>query len=113
VEGKDQIFAIKLDSFCKHVGWNKVERNIGTNVKKGIGIILKDCRHAKNYKLFGFRSHGNVATQLANEMAGENQRKVQFATILHLLQQGGPMQKYETIKPLYEFLAVPKNSKKH
>jgi hypothetical protein len=46
-------------------------------------------------------------------MAGQNRRKVQFATILHLLQQGNPMQEYEAIKPLYEFLAMPKNSKKH
>jgi len=113
VEGKDKIFAIKLDSLCKHVGRNKVGRNIGTNVKKGDWYHFKDNRLAKNYKLFGFHSHGNVATQLANGMVGENQRKVQCATISHLLQQGGLMQEYEAIKPLYEFLAMPKNSKKH
>jgi hypothetical protein len=70
--------------------------------------------HHANVNILGFcRRHGNVATQLANGMVGENQRKVQFATILRLLQQGGPMQEYETIKLLYEFLAMPKNSKKH
>jgi len=62
VEGKDKIFAIKLDSLCKHVGWNKAKKNIGTNVKKGDWYHFKDNRHAKNYVLLGFRSHGNVAT---------------------------------------------------
>jgi hypothetical protein len=83
VERKDKIFATKLDSFCKHVGQSKVERNIGTNVKNGDWYHFKDNKHAKNYKLLGFRSHGNVVTQLANGMAEDNQRKVQFATILH------------------------------
>jgi len=45
---------------------------------------------------------------------GENQRKVaQFEGVLHLLYQGCPIQEYEAIKPLYEFLAMPKNSIKH
>jgi hypothetical protein len=109
MEGKDKIFATKLDSFYKHVGQSKAERNIGTNVKKGDWYHFKDW-HAKNYKLLGFHSHGNVSTRLVNGMAQENRRKVHFATILHLLQQGGPMQEYEVIKPLYEFLAMPKNS---
>jgi len=113
VERKDKMFAIKLDSLYKHVGRSKAKRNIGTNVKKGDWYHFKENMHAKNYKLLGFHSHGNVATQLANGMARENQRKVQFATILHLLQQGSPMQEYEAIKPLYEFLAIPKNSEKH
>ncbi len=41
VEGKDKIFATKWDSLCKHASQKKVERNIGTNVKRGIDIILK------------------------------------------------------------------------
>jgi hypothetical protein len=76
VEGKDKIFATKLDSFCKNVGQSKVEKNIGINVKKGDWFSLKDSKHAKNYTLLGFCSHGNVATQLANGMEGKNRRKV-------------------------------------
>jgi hypothetical protein len=34
VEGKE-VFATKWDSFYKHASRSKVERNIGTNVKKG------------------------------------------------------------------------------
>jgi hypothetical protein len=70
--------------------------------------------HAKNHKLIASCSHGNVTTQFANGVVGNNQRKVvQFAIVLHLLQQGCPTHEYETIRPLYEFLVVPKNSKKH
>lgn len=29
-----------MGSFCKHASWRKTKRNIGTNVKKGISIIL-------------------------------------------------------------------------
>jgi hypothetical protein len=47
-------------------------------------------------------------------VAKENLKKVvQFATFLHLLEQGCPTQEYEATTPLYEFLAMPKNSKKH
>ncbi len=42
MEGKDKIFATKLDSLCKHVGQNKAERNIGNNVKKGDWYHFKD-----------------------------------------------------------------------
>jgi hypothetical protein len=35
VEGKDKLFSTKWDSLCKHANQKKVERNIGTNVKKG------------------------------------------------------------------------------
>jgi hypothetical protein len=45
--------------------------------------------HAKNHKLFAFYNHGNIVTQFANGMVGENRKKVvQFAIVLHLLQQG-------------------------
>jgi hypothetical protein len=37
---------------------------------------------------------------------------VQFAVVLHLLQQGCPMQEFEAIKPQSKFLVVPKNNKK-
>jgi len=56
VEGKDKMFIAKWDSFCKHVGKRKIERNIGTNVKKW------DCMHVNNYNLLAFHNHGSVAT---------------------------------------------------
>jgi hypothetical protein len=37
---------------------------------------------------------------------------VQFASILHLLQQGHPMIEYEPLMPLFEFLALPKKHNK-
>ncbi len=47
-------------------------------------------------------------------MARENAKKVvQFAIVLHLSQQECPMLEYETSKPLFKFLQVLKNNKKH
>jgi hypothetical protein len=106
--------ATKWDSLCKHVGKKKTKRNIGINVEKGDWYHSKYYKHAKNYKLPASYNLGNVTTQLENGVARENRRKVvQFVTIVHLLQQSHPMQEYEAIKPLYEFLVVPKNSKEH
>jgi hypothetical protein len=43
-------------------------------------------------------------------VVGENRGKVvQFFMVLHFLQQGRPMQEYEAIKPLSEFLEMQKN----
>jgi hypothetical protein len=38
---------------------------------------------------------------------------MQFANVLHLLQQGCPIFKYESMRVLFEFLEFPKNNKKH
>jgi hypothetical protein len=38
---------------------------------------------------------------------------MQFANVLHLLQQGCPTLEYESMRVLFEFLAVSKNNKKH
>jgi hypothetical protein len=35
MEGKEKILVAKWDSLCKNASQRKVERNIGTNVKKG------------------------------------------------------------------------------
>jgi hypothetical protein len=114
MEGKDKILDVKWDSLCKHVSQRKTKNNIGTNVKRGDWYYSKYCKHAKNHKLLASHNHRNVATQPANGMVRENQKKVvQFAIVLHLPRQGHPMQEYEVIKPLYEFLPMPTKNKKH
>jgi hypothetical protein len=85
----------------------------------------KVCKHAKNQNLFNFHNHEgievsetelseSVVAQVTNGMARKKVRKlVQFATILHLLQQGHPMLEYEAMKPLLEFITIPKNKNKN
>jgi hypothetical protein len=59
-------------------------------------------------------SQKTIDAQLAHGMVKEKvQKVVQFSTMLHLLQQGCPMVEYESLRLLFEFLVVPKNSKKH
>jgi hypothetical protein len=57
---------------------------------------------------YGYES---ISIQVAHGVAGENARKV--VIMLYLLQQGCPMLEYETLKLLFKFLQVLKNSKKH
>jgi hypothetical protein len=69
----------------------------------------KVCRHAKNEKLFAFHGCKSIVIQVTHDMARENAKKVvQFATVLHLLQQGHPMLEYEALMPLFKFLRVEK-----
>jgi hypothetical protein len=85
VEGKDKSLLLKWDFLYNHV----VHKNTKTNVKKGVWYYSKVCRHAKNKKLFFFQSCEYVVTQIANGVVGEKvQKVVEFANVLHLLQQG-------------------------
>jgi hypothetical protein len=114
LEGKDKVLSTKWDYLAKHVCHRKVAKDIGTNVKKGDWYYSKFCRHAKNQKLFTFHGCESITTQVAHGVAGKNARKmVHFVTMLHLLQQGCPMLEYEALKPLFIFLQVQKNNKKH
>jgi hypothetical protein len=83
-------------------------------VKKRDWYYTKVCKHAKNQKLLTSRGCEFIATQITHGVVKENARKVvQFAIVLHLLQQGRPMLKYEVVKSLFKFMQVPKNNKKH
>jgi hypothetical protein len=114
VERKDKVLSIKWDSLAKHVGHRKATKDIGIDVKKGDWYYFKVCRHAKNQKLFAFCGYESIVTQVAHGVVGENARKVvQFATMLHLLQQGRPMLKYEALKPLLKVLQMQENNNKH
>jgi len=69
----------------------------------------KVCRHAKNQKLVTSHGRKSIVIQVAHDVARENAKKmVQFATMLHLLQQGHPMLEHETLMPLFKFLCVEK-----
>jgi hypothetical protein len=82
-------------------------KNIGTNVKKRDWYHFKNCGHAENHKSLASHSHGSVATQLANGMT----KLKKGCLICHSLKFVATRLshvEYEAIKPLYEFLAMPK-----
>jgi hypothetical protein len=67
---------------------------------------------ARTRKLLARCSNESVVAQVANGMVRKKAKKVvQFASILHLLQQRHPMIECEPLMPLFEFLALPKNNK--
>jgi hypothetical protein len=101
------LFTPKWYFLCKHASRMKVDKNIKTNVRKGDWYYSKNYRHVKNYKLHVSHNHESVVAQVANGLARKKVRRVmQFATILHLLQQGCPMMKYEVMNPIFEFLVL-------
>jgi len=54
-----------------------------------------------------------IVQQVANGITRKKVRRVMYFTIvLHMLQQGHPMLEYESMKVLFEFLAIPRNRKK-
>ncbi len=114
VERKNKILVVKWNSLCKHVRHQKVVKNMGFRCEKREQFYSKVCKHAKNWKTLASYSQKTIDAQLAHGVVKEKvQKVVQFSTTLHLLQQGCPMVEYESLRLLFDFLVVPKNSKKH
>ncbi len=114
VEGNDRILVAKWNFLYKHASQQKTKKIIKTNVKKGELYYSQICKHAINHKLFVSHNRQIVVAQLGNGDARKKGRKVaQFAKVLNLLQQGQRMLEYEAMKPLHEFFAMLKTSKKH
>jgi len=92
----------------------KLIRILGLMWKKKIGFSPKIVGIAKPKKLLVRCGNESVVAQVANGMVRKKAKKVvQFASILHLLQQGHPMIEYEPFMPLFEFLALPKKQEKN
>ena len=86
---------------------------MANGIKKGQHYIAKNCKHLWYERLYAARDTVTMAQQL-DVVKGERARKrLQFATILHLPQEGCPMLEYAAIQPLLEFLDVPKLPRQH
>ena len=97
----------------KHSGKRKATRNLPSGIKKGQWYIAKNYKHLRYERIYAAKVTVSVAQQLV-VLKGEHARKrLQFATILHLLQEGRSMLAYAALQPLLVFLDVPKLSKRH
>jgi hypothetical protein len=47
MKGKDKLIALNWDLSFQHPSCKEVDKNIGTNVKKGMFYSI-DCKHVKN-----------------------------------------------------------------
>ncbi len=56
MEGKDQMFSLNWDSFCKHISHKKTKKNLGS-MKKGEWYQTKNYKYAKNHYKFVSQSH--------------------------------------------------------
>ena len=113
ITGKPKILGPKWDTLVKHSGKRKATKNMALGIKKGQWYVAKNCKHLRNERLYAARNSVTVAQQLAVVKGERARKRLQFATILHLLQNGRPMLEYAALQPLFTFLDVPKLPKRH
>ena len=86
---------------------------MANGIKKGQHNIAKNCKHLRYERLYAAKDTMTVAQQLAKVKGERVRKRMQFATIFHLLLEGRPMLEYTAIEPLLNFLDVPKLPKQH
>ena len=106
---KPCIMAPKSDTLWKHDGKRTAKRDLPQfGVKKGEHYIAIQCKHRKNMRLYAAKPPPSVLEQVNFCTIAELRRKrVQFATLFQILQNGRPMLEYEARQGLYKLLGVP------
>jgi hypothetical protein len=111
--GKPTILALKIATLERHEGHYIAEKNMPGGIKKGQKYLATNCKHLKNERLVasrGVRPIDEVMTKVAGERACKRQ---QMGIIFHLLTTGRPMVDYTAMRPLLQFIGVPKLAKRH
>jgi hypothetical protein len=115
VDGREKLLAPKLDTLLKYEGRRRAAENMSAKgLKKGEVYVLKSCRHQHNSAIFAARKPNSILKQV--NLFGTLERKkkkVQFASLFHILSQGRPLVYYESLERLYEFLDVPNLPRMH
>jgi hypothetical protein len=111
--GKPTILALKIATLQLHQGNYTANRNMAGGVKKGDRYIASTCRHLKNERILASRGVRPI-DEAVQDIVGEKARKrQQMGVIFHLLSTGRPMVDYSGIRPMLQFLGVPKLAKRH
>lgn len=113
ITGKPKLLGPKWDTLQKHSGKRKATKNMIGGIKKGQWYIAKNCKHLRFERMYATRSVVTVAQQMASVTGERARKRQQFATVLHILQEGRPMLEYQALQPLFTFLGVPKMPKRH
>jgi len=113
VERRNKLLKAKHDTLTKHAGRRKALKDIKGVAKKGDWYYTKDCAHAKNAVLYAARGPQTVHQLVQNESGEQACKRVQFATIFHVLSNGRPMTEYESLQSLLNFFNVSHMPKKH
>lgn len=109
VDRKPCIMAPKSDTLFKHDGQRIAKKDMPQfNVKLGEHYIATQCKHRKKLCLYSVHPPPIVLQQihLCTSMEARK-KKVQFATLFQLLNEGRPMIEYESRIHLYRLLNVP------
>jgi hypothetical protein len=115
VDGREKLLAPKLDTLLKHEGRRRATENmVAKGLKKGEVYVLKSCRHQQNLAICVARKptsvlrHVNIFGSLERK-----KKKVQFASLFHILSQGRPLVHYESLLQLYQYIDVPNLPRMH
>jgi len=106
---KPCVMAPKSDTLWKHDGKRCAKKDLPQyGVKKGEHYIAAQCKHRKNMRLYAARAPSSILEQVNHCTTVEARRKrVQFATLFQVLENGRPMVEFESRRSLYKLLAVP------
>ena len=113
VTGKPKILGPKWDTLSKHGGKRKATKNLLQGIKKGQWYVAKNCKHLRYERIYASRNTVTVAQQLAVVKGERARKRILYATIVHLLQEGRPMLEYTALQSLLQFLKVPKLPRRH
>jgi len=117
VSGRQKIMVPKGDNLEKHEGKRtyKVDDDPFLHLKKGETYVKRDYNYLKFTKLWlAWWLGGRVVDQLVVGFDNKaNRKKVQFSTILQVLNFGRPMYNFECWQYLLRHLRVKNISRKH
>ena len=88
-----------------HAGKRKASKDLSSGVKKDEWYVDKNCRHFRNERSFASRQRTTMAEQVCAVQDEHARKRIQFATILHLLHEGRPMVEYSELESLFTFHA--------
>ncbi|KAG0572981.1 hypothetical protein KC19_VG138700 [Ceratodon purpureus] len=114
IRGQITTLAAKWDTLQKHAGKRKAKKDMPRiGVKEGQWFMDKNCKHARNERIWASRRSSTVIEQVCAVKGERARKRQQFATLLHLLHEGRLMAEYAALESLLTFLEVPKLPKKH
>jgi hypothetical protein len=99
IQGRPKLLLPKWDTVQKHAGHRRAFKDIEGVCKKGEYYFSSTCVHARNATLYASRGQRTVIELQRNEnFRGDRAcKKVQFATVFHVLSEGRPMIEYESM----------------
>jgi len=114
IDGKDKMFALKIDNLWKHAKRRKALVVILGICGASKYYMSKNFVPAKNERLCAVARKDSIFKLVYHLIVGKRKKKlVQFSTCFHMLVEGRPMIDFESMNKLVHFLDVKNFPKTH